>query len=116
ETSLASVPNSARPHGRASDRVIGRGDTVIIDTGCIVDGYTSDYTRTLTTGFVEGPVHEAYALVLAAQQAGFDALRAGAKGVDADAAARRIVDSTGFAGVLGQGTRHRHSLDIRASA
>src|SRR6476661_4633755 len=77
ETIVASGPNSARPHGRATDRQIGRGETVIVDTGCIVSGYASDYTRTFTTGFVEAPIKEAYALVLAAQQAGFDALRAG---------------------------------------
>ena len=115
ETIVASGPNSARPHGRASDRIIGRGDTVIVDTGCIVDGYTSDYTRTFTTGFVEGPVKEAYALVLAAQQAGFDALRAGVKGVDADAAARRIVDVTAFAGMFGHGLGHGLGLEVHES-
>src|SRR5439155_1231182 len=36
ETIVASGPNSARPHGRATDRLIGRGETVIVDTGCIV--------------------------------------------------------------------------------
>ena len=112
ETIVASGPNSARPHGRASDRIITRGDTIIIDTGCIVDGYTSDYTRTFTTGFVEGPVKEAYALVLAAQQAGFDALRAGVKGVDADAAARHLVDSTPFAGMFGHGLGHGLGLEV----
>lgn len=112
ETIVASGPNSARPHGRASDRVIGRGDTIIIDTGCIVDGYTSDYTRTFSTGFVEGPVKEAYAVVLAAQQAGFDALRAGVRGSDADAAAREIVDSTAFAGMFGHGLGHGLGLEV----
>jgi Xaa-Pro aminopeptidase len=112
ETIVASGPNSARPHGRASDRVIGRGDTIIIDTGCIVDGYTSDYTRTFSTGFVEGPVKEAYAVVLAAQQAGFDALRAGIKGSDADAAARELVDSTAFAGMFGHGLGHGLGLEV----
>src|SRR5204863_73290 len=65
-----------------------------------------DYTRTFTTGFVEGPIKEAYALVLAAQQAGFDALRVGVRGSDADAAARRVVDGTAFAGMFGHGLGH----------
>ena len=67
ETIVASGPNSARPHGRATDRQIGRGETVIVDTGCVVGGYASDYTRTFTTGFVDAPVKQAYAVVLAAQ-------------------------------------------------
>jgi Xaa-Pro aminopeptidase len=112
ETIVASGPNSARPHGRATDRQIGRGDTVIVDTGCVVGGYASDYTRTFTTGFVEGPIREAYALVLAAQQAGFDALRAGVRGVDADAAARRVVDATAFAGMFGHGLGHGLGLEV----
>jgi Xaa-Pro aminopeptidase len=112
ETIVASGPNSARPHGRATDRQIGRGETVIVDTGCVVGGYVSDYTRTFTTGFVEGPIKQAYALVLAAQQAGFDALRAGVRGVDADAAARRVVDGTAFAGTFGHGLGHGLGLEV----
>src|SRR5882724_532746 len=112
ETIVASGPNSARPHGRASARQIARGETVIVDTGCVVGGYASDYTRTFTTGFVEGPIKEAYALVLAAQQAGFDALRAGVRGFDADAAARRVVDATAFAGAFGHGLGHGLGLEV----
>jgi Xaa-Pro aminopeptidase len=112
ETIVASGPNSARPHGRATDRQIGRGETVIVDTGCIVSGYASDYTRTFTTGLVEGPIKEAYALVLAAQQAGLDALRAGVRGVDADAAARAVVDATAFAGTFGHGLGHGLGLEV----
>jgi Xaa-Pro aminopeptidase len=112
ETIVASGPNSARPHGRATDRQISRGETVIVDTGCVVGGYASDHTRTFTTGFVEGPIKEAYALVLAAQQAGFDALRAGVRGIDADAAARRVVDGTAFAGMFGHGLGHGLGLEV----
>jgi Xaa-Pro aminopeptidase len=115
ETIVASGPNSARPHGRATDRKIGRGENVLIDTGCIVDGYASDYTRTFTTGFVERPIKEAYAVVLAAQQAGLDTLRAGIGGVEADAAARRVVDATLFAGTFGHGLGHGLGLQVHES-
>src|SRR6185437_13077927 len=112
ETIVAAGPNSARPHGRATDRPIGRGETIIVDTGCVVGGYVSDYTRTFTTGFVEASVKQAYAVVLAAQQAGFDALRSGVKGFDADAAARRVVDETVFAGTFGHGLGHGLGLEV----
>jgi Xaa-Pro aminopeptidase len=112
ETIVASGPNSARPHSRATDRQIGRGETVLIDTGCVVNGYASDYTRTFTTGFVDGEIKRAYAVVLAAQQAGLDALRAGVRGVDADAAAREVVDATVFAGTFGHGLGHGLGLEI----
>ena len=112
ETIVASGPNAARPHGRAGEREIGRGETVIVDAGCRFDGYASDYTRTFVTGPVDGIVREAYAVVLEAQQAGLEGLRAGIAGVDADAVARRVVDETSFAGTFGHGLGHGLGLDV----
>jgi Xaa-Pro aminopeptidase len=112
ESIVASGPNAARPHARATARAIGRGETVVIDTGCVVDGYSSDYTRTFITGYVDGEIKEAYAVVLAAQQAGFDAIVPGVRGIDADAAARRVVDETSFAGTFGHGLGHGLGLDV----
>jgi Xaa-Pro aminopeptidase len=109
---VASGPNAARPHARATSREIGTGETVVIDTGCVVDGYSSDYTRTFVTGPVDGVVSEAYDVVLAAQQAGLDAIRSGIAGVDADAAARRVVDGTSFAGTFGHGLGHGLGLEV----
>jgi Xaa-Pro aminopeptidase len=112
ESIVASGPNAAQPHARATDRRIGAGETVVIDTGCTVEGYSSDYTRTFVTGAADGVVREAYAVVLAAQQAGLDAIRAGIAGVDADAAARRVVDETSFAGTFGHGLGHGLGLEV----
>jgi Xaa-Pro aminopeptidase len=112
ESIVASGAQSARPHARATDREIRPGETVVIDTGCIVDGYTSDYTRTFVTGPVDGVVKEAYAVVLGAQQAALDTIRAGIAGVDADAAARRVVDETSFAGTFGHGLGHGLGLEV----
>jgi Xaa-Pro aminopeptidase len=61
---------------------------------------------------VDADIEEAYAVVLAAQQAGFDALGTGVSGVDADAAARGVVDATSFAGMFGHGLGHGLGLDI----
>src|SRR5438045_304926 len=47
EAIVGSGPTGARPHGRAGDRVIERGELVVIDTGANVGGYVSDCTRTL---------------------------------------------------------------------
>ena len=112
ESIVASGPNAARPHARATTREIRAGETVVIDTGCTVGAYSSDYTRTFVTGQVDGVVKEAYAVVLAAQEAGLAAIRAGIAGVDADAAARQIVDGTPFAGTFGHGLGHGLGLDI----
>ena len=112
ESIVASGPNAARPHARAGTRKIGASETVVIDTGCTVDGYTSDYTRTFVTGPVDDEIKEAYAVVLAAQLAGLEAIRAGVTGVDADGAARRVVDETSFAGTFGHGLGHGLGLEV----
>jgi Xaa-Pro aminopeptidase len=109
---VSSGPNSAKPHARASDREIQRGETVVIDAGCVVDGYASDYTRTFATGPLSDQLKSAYAVVAHAQCAALDAIRAGITGVDADAVARRIVDDTDFAGMFGHGLGHGLGLDV----
>jgi Xaa-Pro aminopeptidase len=105
-------PTGAQPHGRAGDRVIGRGELVVIDAGCFVDGYASDYTRTFSTGGVNGEMREAYDVVLAAQQAALDGIRAGITGVEADALARDVIDGSAFKGALGHGLGHGLGLDL----
>ncbi|MFM7321794.1 MAG: M24 family metallopeptidase, partial [Armatimonadota bacterium] len=53
DTIVASGPNSAIVHARASDRVIGSSGSaefLLVDFGCVVDGYCSDITRTFVVG------------------------------------------------------------------
>jgi Xaa-Pro aminopeptidase len=115
ESIVGSGPTGARPHARAGDRVIGEGELVVIDTGCRVGGYASDYTRTFATGELDGEMREAYDVVLAAQQAGLDAIRPGASGFDVDAAARNVIERTDFAGTFGHGLGHGLGLDVHES-
>ena len=112
EAVVGSGPTGARPHARAGDRVIESGELIVIDTGCVIDGYASDYTRTLATGELDGEMREAYDVVRAAQQAGLDAIRAGVTGFDADAAARTVIESSSFAGTFGHGLGHGLGLDV----
>jgi Xaa-Pro aminopeptidase len=112
ESIVGSGPTGSRPHARAGDRKIGAGELVVIDAGCTVDGYASDYTRTFATGPLEGEAAEAYAVVLAAQAAALGAIRAGLPAVEADGAARRVVEESPFAGTFGHGLGHGLGLDV----
>ena len=112
ESIVGSGPNGARPHSRAGDRVFEPGELVVIDTGCRVGGYVSDYTRTLATGELDGELRAAYDVVRAAQQAGLDAIRAGVTGVDADAAGRDVIEGSDFAGTMGHGLGHGLGLEV----
>ncbi len=112
ESIVGAGPTGARPHARATDRTIGAGELVVIDAGCTVDGYASDYTRTFATGPLDGEAKEAYQVVLAAQLAGLDAIRAGLPAIEADQAARRVVEDSPFAGTFGHGLGHGLGLDV----
>jgi Xaa-Pro aminopeptidase len=112
ESVVASGPNAAKPHGRATDREIGRGETVVVDSGCMVDGYVSDYTRTFATGPLPDELKEAYAVCLDAQAAALAAIRSGLSGVEGDRAARDVVEATKFRGRFGHGLGHGIGLEI----
>jgi Xaa-Pro aminopeptidase len=112
ESIVGAGPTGARPHARAGDRKIGVGELVVIDAGCTVEGYASDYTRTFATGPLDDEAREVYAVVLAAQQAGLDAIRADIPAIDADNAARRVVEESPFAGTFGHGLGHGLGLDV----
>jgi Xaa-Pro aminopeptidase len=112
ESVVASGPNAAKPHGRATDRTIGRGETVVIDAGCIVDGYSSDYTRTFATGPLPDELKDAYAVCVQAQAAALEGIEAGLTGLAADGIARTIVDDTSFRGMFGHGLGHGIGLQV----
>lgn len=112
ETIVASGPNSARPHARPTDREVQAGETVVIDAGAQVDGYCADCTRTFATGPLPDELKAAYAATLEGQLAGLEAVRAGVSGVDADAAARDVIEAAGYGNEFGHGLGHGVGLDV----
>jgi Xaa-Pro aminopeptidase len=112
ESIVGSGPTGSRPHAHAGDRVIGKGELVVVDAGCTVDGYASDYTRTFATGPLDGEAQEAYAVVLEAQRVGLETIRAGVAAIDVDSAARAVVEASPFAGMFGHGLGHGLGLDV----
>jgi len=89
---VASGPNACVLHYNVNNRRIADGDLVLIDAGCELDGYASDITRTFpVNGRFSSAQRELYELVLAAQQAAFDAIAPGRKYHDAHDAAVRVL-------------------------
>jgi len=72
---VASGANACVLHYNANNRQTRDGELVLIDAGCELDGYASDITRTFpVNGRFSAPQRALYELVLAAQQAAFDAV------------------------------------------
>jgi len=102
---------AAMPHGQASTTTIDRGNVLLLDFGCVVDGYRSDMTRTLFVGDVPDHVRRAHEAVLAAQSAAMEALEVGVDGREVDAVARRVITDAGFE-PYGHGLGHGIGLEV----
>ena len=112
ETIVASGPNGAMPHARPTDRRIQEGDLVVLDFGCIVDGYCSDMTRTVAIGEVDDICKRMLEVVTAANEAGVGVVGPGVATSEVDAAARAVVAQAGWAESFTHGTGHGVGLDI----
>jgi Xaa-Pro aminopeptidase len=109
---VASGPNGAKPHARPSERRIEANEPVVIDFGCIVDGYCSDMTRTLSVGDPGPDARRVYEVVREAQQTGRDAVRAGADCARVDKACRDVIETAGWGDAFAHGTGHGVGLEI----
>lgn len=79
------------------------GEAVLFDFGAVVDGYCSDFGRTIVCGEEPEGFAEARLAMLAAQEAGGAAAVPGALARDVNAACRAPIEAAG----LGAGFRHR---------
>ncbi|GIE91266.1 aminopeptidase P family protein [Actinoplanes regularis] len=95
-TVVGSGPNGANPHHEMGDRVIRRGDLVVLDFGGLKDGYGSDTTRTVHVGPPAAEEREIFDVVRRAQQAAFEAVRPGVPCQEIDRVARRVIDEAGY--------------------
>ena len=109
---VAAGPNGALPHARPSARPIERGELVVIDFGCIVDGYCSDMTRTVSVGDPGAEATRVWETVLASQQAGRAAVAPGVECAAVDHASRAVIDDAGWADAFVHGTGHGVGLEI----
>jgi Xaa-Pro aminopeptidase len=109
---IASGPNGSKPHAIPSDRVIGRNELVVCDFGCIVDGYCSDMTRTVSVGDPGPEARHLYDVVLESQQAGRALVAASVECSAVDRASRAVIADAGWADAFSHGTGHGVGLEI----
>jgi Xaa-Pro dipeptidase len=89
--------SSALPHGSIKPQQLKKGDIVLMDCGCKVDGYCSDISRTIVFGAEPTKRQlDIWKLEQKAQAAGFDAARIGTRCEMVDAAARKVITDAGF--------------------
>lgn len=112
ETILAFGESSAEPHHAPSDRSLVRGDVVKMDFGCVVDGYHSDMTRTVSYGEPPAELRDVYDVVRTAQQLGVDSARPGMAAGELDGLVRDVIQEAGYGEHFGHGLGHGVGLEI----
>jgi Xaa-Pro aminopeptidase len=113
EVITGSGPNGALPHLHPTERVIQAGEPIVMDLGCVVEGYCSDVTRTVCLGEPKDDTYlKIWNLVLRAQETAQAGIRAGITGLDGDKMARDVIVEAGFGDYFGHSLGHGVGLAI----
>ena len=96
-------PDSLDSSTRTARVPMPEGTSVMFDFGGVVDGYCSDFGRTVVAGEPAQELVDAYDVMLAAYEAGRAACRPGAFACEVNAACRAPIEEAG----LGPHFRHR---------
>ena len=97
---------------RLSQQEVRGGTGVSFDFGAVVQGYCSDFGRTVRVGSPDEEYRRAYDTVMAAQQAGIDAVRPGVLASEVHWATRAVIEEAGFGDWFRHRTGHCIGLDV----
>ena len=112
---VAAGPRSSLPHAEPGEDQIHQGDFIVLDFGCIYQGYCSDMTRTVVVGEPSKKHREIYDIVLRAQIEALKQIRPGLLGKEVDKVARDIIKEAGYEEYFGHGLGHSVGLEIHES-
>src|SRR6266542_3170259 len=88
---------TSSPHGSIIPENLKKGDVVLLDCGCKVEGYSSDITRSIIFGSNSSPKQlQIWQLEKKAQATGFAAAKLGVPCEAVDAAARKVITDAGL--------------------
>lgn len=109
---VAAGPWGAMPHAYPRDEAIREGESIVIDVGVRVDGYSSDLTRTIVLGKPDERFAQVYDVVLTAQLAAIELIEPGMSGEQAHMLAHRVIEEAGYGDNFGHGLGHGVGLDV----
>jgi len=112
DTIVVSGKNGALPHGKPTDKKIGKGELVTFDFGAYFEGYASDMTRTIAVGKASGKLKEIYEVVRRAQELGSKKARAGILGRELDKVCRDYIKAKGYGRYFLHGTGHGIGMEV----
>ena len=103
---------AASPHGQASNKILQKGEQVLIDCSIDYQGYWADMSRTFFLGKPTPKMREVFQVLIEAQQAAFDAIKVGEPICTIDQAARRVIEKAGYGPYFNHRVGHGIGLSI----
>jgi Xaa-Pro aminopeptidase len=97
---------------RISQQQLRPGMGVSFDFGAVVDGYCSDFGRTIHVGEPNEEYERVYDMVMAAQAAGIAAVRPGVTAAEVHEATRQVIVDGGYGAWFRHRTGHCIGLDV----
>jgi Xaa-Pro aminopeptidase len=111
-TIIGAGARAALPHAAPSRQEIAGQSHVLLDWGCIVNGYISDLTRVLILDPNNKKLKTVYETVLKAQEASIAAIKPGKTCEEIDTVARNIIKDAGFGKHFDHGLGHSIGLQV----
>lgn len=112
-TIVAFGENTANPHHETSHRALKNNEAVLMDFGCIYNGYCSDITRSWWYGGQEPEEYsKIWHIVDKARQTGIAAEKPGVAAQKVDAAARAVITAAGYGEYFTHRLGHGVGLEI----
>ena len=99
-------------HGQPSSKKIRRGEFVLLDFGCRVQGYNCDMTRTVAAGSPTSEMRKIYQAVREVQQRAIEAVRADMEAKKIDRTARKFLGTKNFETYFTHSTGHGIGLEV----
>ncbi len=115
DTIVAFGKNGAVPHHETGDTVLTENTAILVDTGCTVNGYCSDITRTVFYGQPSEKFVDCYNAVLQANLTAISNIENGTACNQADAIARKVLEEKGLAEYFTHSLGHGVGLEIHES-
>ncbi|KMQ50916.1 Aminopeptidase [Chitinispirillum alkaliphilum] len=112
ETIVLFGKRAALPHGKPGKQKLKKGDFILFDFGCSVNGYKSDMSRTIVAGKASPKQKEIYHIVYTAQSMARKSVEAGKRCKSIDLSARKIITDAGYGETFGHATGHGIGLRV----
>lgn len=109
---LAAGPRASMPHCQSNSTKIKNNNLLLVDMGCVYEGYHSDLTRPVFLGKMSALHRKIYDIVWKAQRLGIEKARPGVKAAEVDTACRNYIKEMGYGNHFGHSTGHGVGLEV----